>query len=116
MTADLNATIINALEEVKGLDIISLDVTGLTDIVDTMIIVSGGSGRQVRALASTVIEDCKKSGFRPVGVEGMDAAEWVLVDFGDTVVHVMTPDTRNFYDLEKLWSIRPGDLVSMDNE
>ncbi|RLA47111.1 MAG: ribosome silencing factor [Gammaproteobacteria bacterium] len=116
MTRDLNEIIINALESVKGLDIVTLDVTGLTDVMDNIVVVSGNSNRQVKALANAVIEDCKKAGFRPLGIEGVDLGEWVLVDMGDTVVHVMLPTTRVFYDLEKLWSMRPGDLAPMDNE
>ena len=112
MTRDLNEIIIAALEDVKGLDIVTLDVTGLSDVMDTMIVVSGNSARQVKALANGVLEDCKKAGFRSLGVEGMDLGEWVLVDLGDTVVHVMLPTTRAFYDLEKLWSMRPGDMVA----
>ena len=62
-------------------------------------------------LSDSVIEDCKQAGFRPLGVEGADVGEWVLVDLGETVVHVMLPATRAFYDLERLWSLRPGDLA-----
>ena len=109
---DLDEVIINALESVKGLDIISLDVTGLTDVMDTMVVVTGNTNRQVKALANAVTEDCKKAGFSPLGVEGADVGEWVLVDMGDTVVHILLPTTRVFYDLEKLWSMRPADMLS----
>ena len=112
MAPDLNETIINALESVKGLDIASLDVTGLTDVMDTLVVVSGNTHRQVKALASAVAEECKKAGFTSLGVEGADVGEWVLVDMGDTVVHIMLPETRVFYDLEKLWSMRPGDIAA----
>ncbi len=112
MAPDLNQTIINALESVKGLDIARLDVTGLTDVMDTLVVVSGNTHRQVKALASAVTEACKKVGFMPLGVEGVDVGEWVLVDMGDTVVHIMLPDTRVFYDLEKFWSMRPGDIAA----
>ena len=103
--------VLDALEEVKGKDIITLDVTRLTDVMDTMIVASGSSNRQVKALANTVIEDAKKAGFQPMGVEGMESGEWVLVDLGDIVVHLMHPTTREFYELEKLWSIRPNDPI-----
>lgn len=113
---NLDEIIINALESVKGLDITSLDVTGLTDVMDTMVVVTGNTNRQVRALANAVTEDCKKAGFSSLGVEGDDVGEWVLVDMGDTVVHIMLPATRVFYDLEKLWSMRPADMLSSDSD
>jgi ribosome-associated protein len=116
MSKDLINIVINALEEVKGQDITTLNVSDLTDVMDTMVVASGNTNRQVKALANNVVEDCKKAGFQPIGVEGMDTAEWVLVDFGDIVVHVMQPTTREFYDLEKLWSVRPGDLKASESE
>ena len=112
MMRDLNKTIINALESVKGFDIITLDVSGLTDVMDAIVVVSGNTNRQVKALASVVVEDCKKAGFTPLGVEGAEVGEWVLVDLGDIVVHVMLPETRVFYDLEKLWSMGPKDVAA----
>lgn len=116
MPQDLDEIIIAALESVKGLDITSLDVTGLTDVMDTMVVVTGNTNRQVRALANAVTEDCKKAGFSSLGVEGDDVGEWVLVDMGDTVVHIMLPATRVFYDLEKLWSMRPADMLSSGSD
>lgn len=111
MTKALNDIIVEALENVKGRDITVLDVRELSDVMDTLIVVSGSTTRQVRALADSVIDDCKQAGFRPLGIEGADVGEWVLVDLGETVVHVMLPATRAFYDLERLWSLRPGDLA-----
>lgn len=111
MTSALNDVIIEALENVKGQNITVLDVSELSDVMDSLIVVSGNTTRQVKALADSVIEDCKQAGFRPLGVEGADVGEWVLVDLGETVVHVMLPATRAFYDLERLWSLRPGDLA-----
>jgi|TARA_B110000908_G_scaffold137066_1_gene162541 ribosome-associated protein len=104
--------VLDALEEVKGKDIVTLNVTNLTDVMDTMIVASGNTSRQVKALANSVIEDAKKSGFQPIGVEGIDSGEWVLVDLGDIVIHVMQPTIREFYELEKLWSMRPNDSIS----
>tara|TARA_B110000483_G_scaffold89368_1_gene110340 strand:+ start:5069 stop:5410 length:342 start_codon:yes stop_codon:yes gene_type:complete len=101
-----------ALEEIKGKDIAILDVTNVTDVMDTMIVASGSTNRQVKALANTVIEDAKKAGFQPIGVEGMEGGEWVLVDLGDIVIHIMQPAIREFYELEKLWSVRPNDPVA----
>ncbi|MFT6300523.1 MAG: ribosome-associated protein [Saprospiraceae bacterium] len=104
--------VLDALEEVKGKDIVTLNVTNLTDVMDTMIVASGNTSRQVKALANSVIEDAKKSGFQPIGVEGIDSGEWVLVDLGDIVIHIMQPTIREFYELEKLWSMRPNDSIS----
>jgi ribosome-associated protein len=110
MTQTLTDIAVNALEDVKGLNIVTLDVSHLTDVMDTLVVASGNSNRQVKALADNVIEQCKKAGYPPIGVEGVESAEWVLVDLGDVVVHVMLPETRAFYELEKLWSIRPDDV------
>jgi ribosome-associated protein len=110
MNKALKEVVVEALEDVKARDIVALDVTGLTDVMDTLVVASGTSSRQVKSLADNVVEEGKKAGFRPMGVEGMEDAEWVLVDFGDVVVHVMLPATRAFYELEKLWAIRPADL------
>lgn len=109
MTDKLEKIIIDALEDIKGQNIATLDVSGLTGIMDKMVVASGNSTRQVKALANNVVVEAKKAGFRPIGVEGDDTAEWILVDFGDIIVHVMLPATRTFYDLEKLWSFRPSD-------
>lgn len=101
----LNALIITALEDLKGNDIVTLDVSDKTDVTDTLIIASGTSNRHVKSLASNVAEEAKKQlSIRPMSMEGEDQGEWVLVDFVDTVVHVMLPQAREFYDLEKLWS------------
>ncbi|MFA5530104.1 MAG: ribosome silencing factor [Thiohalomonadaceae bacterium] len=99
----LKALVIEALEDRKGVDIKVLDVRGKSNVTDIMVISSGGSNRQVRALADSVVEKAKEHGVRPLGVEGDRNNEWVLVDLGDVVVHVMQPQTREFYNLEKLW-------------
>lgn len=104
----LNQSIIAALEDVKGQNIVELDVREMTDVTDSLIIASGTSGRHARSLASNLVEELKKQGHQPLGVEGMDAGDWVLIDYGDTVVHVMQKETRDFYELEKLWSIKPS--------
>jgi ribosome-associated protein len=104
----LNDIIINALEDLKGKDIVCLDVRELSDVMDTLIIVSGTSNRHVKSLVDNAVEDAKEAGFRPMGVEGKEGGEWVLVDFGDTVVHAMLPATREFYDLERLWQLEPS--------
>ena len=96
---------VDALEDLKGVDVHVLDVSGLTSITDRMIIVSGTSTRHVKALADNVALRAKQAGNPPLGVEGEQAAEWVLIDLGDVIVHVMLPETRKFYALEKLWSV-----------
>lgn len=108
MSTEISQMAVAALEDLKGKDIVCLDVTELSDVMDTLVIASGTSNRHVKSLANNVVEEGKDRGARPIGVEGMESGEWVLVDFGDTVVHVMMPSTRDFYDLEKLWSTKPG--------
>ncbi len=95
-----------ALDDGKALDIRVLDVRKLTVITDYMIIASGRSSRQVRALAHRVVETAKELGFKVVGIEGERESEWILVDLGGVVVHVMQAETRAFYQLEKLWEQR----------
>lgn len=103
----LSDLVIDALEEVKGKDIVRLDVRKMTSVTDYMVVASGTSNRHVKALAEAVAEKAKEAGHRPSGVEGEDGSEWVLLDLGDTLVHVMLPRVREFYNLEKLWSLSP---------
>lgn len=93
-----------AIDELKGQDVVELDVRKLTDVTDYLLIVTGRSARQVKAIAENVIEEAKKAGVRPLGAEGLDEGEWVLVDLCDVVVHVMQPEARTYYELEKLWT------------
>jgi ribosome-associated protein len=99
---------VNALEEIKGQDILVLDVRKLTTMCDTMIIASAQSTRQVKALADNVRERLEQAGATIVGVEGEESAEWVLVDSGDIVIHVMQPAIRAYYKLEELWTPPPA--------
>jgi len=94
---------IEALEDIKGIDIKVLDVVKKSSVTDIMIFASGNTSRQVKALANSVADKAKKAGFPALGVEGDDTSEWILVDLGDVVVHVMQPSIREFYNLEKLW-------------
>ncbi len=103
----LKDTIIASLEDLKAVDITALSVAGATSVTDWMVIASGTSNRHVKALADNVEVDAKKQGFKSIGSEGNDTSEWVLVDFGDVIVHVMLPATRAFYDLESLWTLKP---------
>ena len=104
--ADLLATAQQALVDLKAVDPVVLDVRGLSSVMDWLIVASGTSSRHVKSLADNVIMKARQQGVRPLGVEGERVGEWVLVDFGDVVVHVMQPAARSFYDLERLWSIQ----------
>ena len=96
-----------ALDDMKAVNVRVLDVRGLTDIVDTMVIASGNSDRHVRSIAERVVEKAKAAGLRPLGTEGARDGEWVLVDLQDILVHVMLPRVREFYGLEHLWDGGP---------
>ena len=98
-----------ALDDLKAVDATFLDVRHLTTVTDTMVIASGRSDRHVRAIASEIVGQSKKAGFKPIGVEGQQSGDWVLVDLGDVVVHVMLPRVREFYNLEKLWDMPARD-------
>ena len=111
----LSALVIEALDDIKAQDIIKLDVRDMTSVTDYMIVASGTSSRHVKALAENVAEKAKKAGHRPIGVEGEEGGEWVLLDLQDALVHVMLPKVREFYNLEKLWSFgTAGDLAVTD--
>jgi ribosome-associated protein len=101
----LKDLVVTALEDLKGIDVRVLDVRGMTAITDFMVVVSGTSDRHVKSLARNVLDTARERGVRPFGVEGEQAGEWVLVDLRDVVVHVMRPQMRDFYNLEKLWSV-----------
>jgi len=109
----LRDLVVDALEDLKGHNIVVLDVRKFTDITDFMVIASGTSNRHVKALVDQVIEAAKAKGNPPLGVEGRETHEWVLVDLGDVLVHVMQAETRDFYDLERLWSQLPSDSETL---
>lgn len=104
-TDTLRRHVIEALEELKAKDVIEIDVRGKTSIADLLVIASGTSARHVKSIADEVVQFSKKAGVMPLGVEGEGEAEWVLVDLGDVIVHVMLPRIREFYGLERLWSV-----------
>ncbi|QTF91457.1 ribosome silencing factor [Halomonas sp. BM-2019] len=112
----LKTLVIDALEDLKAKDIALLDVSKLTSVTDLMIIASGTSTRHVSALAGSVVEKAKEAGEQPLGVEGENGADWVLVDLGDLVVHIMLPETRQLYDLERLWADLPSDVERGESE
>jgi len=99
----LRDVVLGALDELKAVDVKALDVRGITDITDTMVVASGTSDRHVKSIAERVTQRCKEAGFRPYGIEGERDGEWVLLDLQDIVLHVMLPRVREFYALEKLW-------------
>jgi ribosome-associated protein len=101
----LKTVILAALDDMKALEVKFLDVRGLTDIADFMVIASGTSDRHVRSVAQRVVEKAKEAGFRPHGVEGQQDGDWVLIDLNEMIVHVMLPRVREFYGLEKLWDM-----------
>lgn len=104
-TAALRKAVIDALEELKAKDIREIDVLGKTSIADLLVIASGTSARHVKSIADEVVNFAKKAGVMPLGVEGEQEGEWVLVDLGDVIVHVMLPRIREFYGLERLWTV-----------
>jgi len=101
----LRKQVLAALDELKAKDVKEIDVRGKTSIADILIIASGTSTRHVKSLADEVVKFVKKAGMMPLGVEGQREAEWVLVDLGDVIVHVMLPRIREFYGLERLWTV-----------
>ena len=107
----LQAIVINALEDVKAVDIVLFDTTKLTSMFDRLMIASGTSGRQTRALAASVREKVRDAGGRIVGIEGEKTGEWVLVDLGDMVVHIMQPPIRSYYHLEEIWGGKKVDIA-----
>lgn len=111
----LSELIIAALDDIKAQEIVKLDVRDMTTVTDYMIVASGMSKRHVQALVENVAERAKHAGHKPIGVEGEEGGEWVLLDLQDALVHVMLPKVREFYNLEKLWSLGlTSDLVATD--
>lgn len=108
---ELTKLVVDALDEMKAVDVRVLDVRGRSSFTDIMVIASGTSSRHVKSLADNVILKARQSGVALLGAEGERTAEWVLVDLGEVVVHVMQPQIRDFYNLEKLWSTGDRDTA-----
>jgi ribosome-associated protein len=102
---NLQKTIIDALEALKAIDILVIDVHRLTTVADKMIICTGSSSRHAKSLAENLVIEVKKQGIKPLSVEGESDGEWILVDLGDIIVHIMLSRTRDFYGLENLWNL-----------
>ncbi len=100
---ELREHVVEALDDLKGKEIHTLDVRKKTTVTDILVIASGTSIRQVKSLANHVVEAMKARGVKPISIEGTQESGWVLVDYGDVIVHVMLPETRDYYNLEKLW-------------
>ncbi|MEO8935274.1 MAG: ribosome silencing factor [Burkholderiaceae bacterium] len=111
----LQRLVVDALEDVKGADIKVFNSMGLTQLFDRVIIASGTSNRQTKALAASVRDKVKAAGGHIVSVEGEETGEWVLVDLGDAIVHVMQPAIRAYYNLEEIWGAKPVSMKSLDD-
>lgn len=113
MSSDkLKAIIFDALEDIKALDIVELDIREKSTFAEFMFVVSGTSNRHLQAIVNNVSDSAKEAGFEHIGREGSPGSEWVLIDYGDIVVHVMLPETRAYYDMERLWQgPGPGSLA-----
>jgi len=101
----LHQLVLTTLEDLKALDIKSVDVTGLNPLTDHLVVASGSSTRHVKSMADKLVQVAKANGIQPLGVEGEREAQWVLVDLNDVIVHLMLPQARAFYNIEKLWEV-----------
>ena len=103
MTLKLKNKIINSLEDIKAVNPIAIDVTRISSLTDFMVVASGTSNRHIAAMSEHVLEDLKETNISGIKIEGQGGDDWVLVDAGDVVIHLMSADAREFYDLESLW-------------
>ena len=115
-TEELTQLVVDALDDMKAQNVHVIDVRDKTSVTDVMVISTGTSARQVKSQAERVVEKSKENGVRPIGVEGEKEAEWILVDLGDVVVHVMQPTIRDFYHLEKLWATEEADTSGSSSQ
>jgi len=112
---ELQEFVCDTLEGIKAKDIEVLDIRKMTTMADFIVVASGTSGRHVSSVADRLVEAAKAEGVQPLGVEGKEGSEWVLIDLNDIIVHVMQPATRDFYKLEDLWSMRPTTIAENPN-
>lgn len=108
-TETLVELVVDALDDLRAADVVTIDVHGKTSITDMLVIASGTSERHVRSLADRAADRAKEAGIRPLGIEGTEGGDWVLVDLAEVIVHVMSREKRDFYNLEKLWSMESSD-------
>ncbi|MDP7163696.1 MAG: ribosome silencing factor [Alphaproteobacteria bacterium] len=101
-----------SLDDDKGIDVVVIDLQGKTSIADHMVVASGRSQRHVSAMAQHLIHELKQAGHRPLGIEGQTQGDWVLIDVGDVIVHLFRPEVRDFYNLEKMWSVEMPELIA----
>ena len=106
---ELKALAVNAVEDLKAFDVNVVDITGRSSVTDVLVFASGRSDRQVKSIANNVILEAKKADVAPLGVEGLNTGDWVLVDLGDVVVHVMLPQVRDYYGIERMWDVDDPD-------
>jgi len=107
-SSELQQLVVSTLEDLKAINIQNLDVSGTSPLTDCFVIASGTSTRHVKSMADKLVMKTKSQGVAPLGVEGQQQGEWVLVDLNDVIVHLMLPQTRAFYNLEKLWEASAG--------
>lgn len=112
---ELKSLAVNAVEDLKAFDVNLIDVQGRSSISDVLLFASGRSDRQVKSIANNVIAEAKKAGLQILGVEGLNTGEWVLVDLGDIVVHIMLPQVRDYYGIERIWEVDTNDSSSVDS-
>ena len=114
-TASAFAAVINSLEDAKAEEIVSIDITGKSSIGDAMVVASGRSHRHVGAIADRLTRDLKEAGYGSAAVEGLPHCDWVLVDTGDVIIHIFRPEVREFYNIEKMWSVSSGQETVIAN-
>jgi len=114
-TDQLQHLVVSALDDFKAIDLLVIDVTGHNPLTERMVIASGNSTRHVKSMADNLIIKAKAEGSPPLGVEGQGEGEWVLVDLNDVIVHLMLPQTRAFYNLEKLWEVSTSHRSSVSS-
>ena len=113
---ELKALAVNAVEDIKAFDINLVDVQGRSSITDVLLFASGRSDRQVKSIANNVVYEAKKAGVEILGIEGLNTGEWVLVDLGDVVVHIMLPQVRDYYGIERIWEVDAEDSSSAETQ